>query len=86
MVVKGAFAHLARPGAEIAVRVVPRASRNHIALAGGTLRVQVTAPPEGGKATAAVQKLLAHALGVAKSRLELQRGATSRDKVFLLKG
>ena len=38
--------------------------------------------PEDGKANAAVIKLLAKALGVAKSRLVLVRGATSRDKLF----
>mgnify|MGYP000583773230 CR=1 FL=1 len=42
----------------------------------------MTTVPEGGKATAAVVKLLAKALGVPKSRLELVRGETSLDKVF----
>jgi uncharacterized protein YggU (UPF0235/DUF167 family) len=46
------------------------------------LRVYVTTVPEDGKANAAVQKLLAKALGVAKSRLTLIRGHTTRDKVF----
>jgi uncharacterized protein YggU (UPF0235/DUF167 family) len=76
--------HLARPGAEIAVRVTPRASRNAVVLDGETIRVLVTVVPEDGKANAAVVKLLAKALGVAKSRLELLRGATSRDKLFRL--
>ncbi|WP_319825643.1 DUF167 domain-containing protein [Thalassovita sp.] len=75
--------HLAEPGTEIAVRVTPKASRNKLEVADdGTIRVYVTTVPEGGKATADVQKLLAKAIGVAKSRLELVRGATSRDKVF----
>ncbi len=79
------LSHLAAPGAEIAVRVTPRASRNAVLLAeDGSIRVAVTAVPEGGKATAAVQKLLAKALGVAKTRLVLLRGATARDKVFRL--
>lgn len=76
--------HLARPGAEIAVRVTPRASRNAVVLDGETIRVLVTVVPEDGKANAAVVKLLAKALGVAKTRLALLRGATSRDKVFRL--
>jgi len=75
---------LARPGAEFAVRVTPRASRNAVLAEGGEIRVYVTVVPEDGKANAAVQKLLAKALGVAKSRLVLIRGATSRDKVFRL--
>lgn len=73
---------LAQPGAEIAVRVTPKASRNRIEREGDVLRVYVTTVPENGKANAAVQKLLAKALGLPKSRLDLIRGATSRDKVF----
>ena len=75
---------LAHPGVAIAVRVTPKASRNAVERAGDTIRIRVTAPPEDGKANAAVQKLLAKALGVAKSRLTLVRGASSRDKVFRL--
>ncbi|MDQ7263303.1 DUF167 domain-containing protein [Paracoccus sp. PS-1] len=78
------LSHLARPGAEIAVRVTPRASRNAVILDGETIRVTVTTVPEDGKANAAVVKLLAKALGVAKSRLVLVRGATARDKLFRL--
>ena len=73
---------LARPGTEITVRVTPKASRNAVEVDGGTIRVRVTAPPEDGKANEAVRKLLAKALGVAKTRLTLVRGATSREKVF----
>jgi len=77
----------AQAGAEIAVRVTPKASRNRITVGeGGAIRVYVTVVPEGGKANAAVQKLLAKALGVAKSDLVLIRGATARDKVFRIRG
>lgn len=72
------------PGAEFALRVTPRASRNQLAFDEGQLRVQVTAVPEDGRANKAVVELLAEALGVAKSRLTLVRGATARDKVFRL--
>lgn len=83
---KGALSELAILGAQIAVRVTPKASRNRITYEGGVIRVYVTTVPEGGKATKEVVKLLAYALGVPKSRLELLRGATSRDKVFGIKG
>ena len=77
--------HLAVPGAQIAVRVTPRAARNAVAVTeDGAIRISVTAVPEGGKATAEVQKLLAKAMGVAKTRLVLLRGASARDKVFRL--
>lgn len=78
------LSHLAREGAEFTLRVTPRARRNTIIAEGDLIRVHVTAPPEDGKANAAVAKLLAKALGVAKSRLTLLRGLTSRDKVFRL--
>lgn len=79
---KGALSGLAQTGAEIAVRVTPRARRAAVALDGDGIRIAVTAPPEDGRANAAVAAALAHALGIAKGRLVLIRGATSRDKVF----
>lgn len=73
---------LATPGTTFEVRVTPKAARNEIRRDGAGLRISVTAVPEGGKATAAVVKLLAKAIGVPKSRIGLVRGETSRDKVF----
>lgn len=81
---KGEWAELAAPGAEFACRVTPRARRAAIARAGAVIKVSVTAPPEDGRANAAVAEALAHALGVAKTRLTLIRGATARDKLFQL--
>jgi uncharacterized protein YggU (UPF0235/DUF167 family) len=81
---KGALSALAQPGAELKVRVTPRAGRNEVSQAAGRISVRVTAPPEDGKANAVVQSLLARALGIAKSRLTLIRGSTARDKVFPL--
>lgn len=75
------LSHLARPGAEFVLRVTPRARRTAVEDGGdGVLRVRVTAPPENGRANAAVIAALAEALGVAKSRLTLLRGTTGRDK------
>ena len=79
---KGALCDLAVEGTRIEVRVTPKASRMRITYIDGEIRVYVTTVPEGGKATKEVIKLLAHALGIPKSRLQLLRGATSRDKVF----
>ena len=75
--------HLAVPETRIPVRVTPKAAANRIAVdADGLIRVYVTTVPEGGKATAAVVQLLAKAIGIPKSRLELIRGETARDKTF----
>lgn len=76
------LSHLAVEGAEVAVRVTPKASRDRILFEADTIRVYVTTVPEDGKANKAVVKLLSKALGVPKTRLDLIRGATSRDKVF----
>ena len=76
------LSQMAQVGQEIAVRVTPNASRSKIVVQDGQIRVYVTVIPQDGKANAAVQKLLAKALGLAKSRLELIRGQTARDKVF----
>ncbi len=79
------LSHLAIPGARIAVRVTPKARRNAVVAEDGVIRDYVTSVPEDGKATAAVVTLLARALGVAGTRLELIRGATARDKLFRLR-
>jgi uncharacterized protein YggU (UPF0235/DUF167 family) len=82
---RGDWAELAAAGAEFRLRVTPGARRETLERSeDGTIRAHVTAAPEDGKANAAVAALLAMALGVAKSRLVLVRGATSRDKLFRL--
>jgi uncharacterized protein YggU (UPF0235/DUF167 family) len=78
------LSHLARPGAEYAVRATPGARRAGIAETPGGLAIAVAEPAENGRANAAVRNALAAALGVARTRLRLVRGATSRDKVFRL--
>lgn len=77
------LSHLAAPGTRFDVRVTPKAAANRITLdPDGAIRVYVTTVPEGGKATAAVIAALAKAIGIPKSRLELIRGETARDKTF----
>ncbi len=67
----------------IKVRVQPKSSRNQVdGFQDGTLRVRVTAAPTEGQANAAVIAILAKTLGVSKSRLEIIRGYSSRDKVI----
>ncbi len=52
----------------------------------GMLRVAVTEAPEKGKANKAIAAVLAKALGVSKSSVELVSGATSTQKRFLVVG
>ena len=79
---KGSLADRATPGAEISVRVTAKASRTALLRDGDGLRAYVTELPEAGSANREVAKLLARALGIAKSRLTLLRGARNRNKVF----
>lgn len=78
------LSHLSQPGSTIAIRVTPNARRPGVDLVDGQIRVAVTETPEGGKATEAARAALAKAMGVAKTRLTLLRGATARDKLFRL--
>jgi uncharacterized protein YggU (UPF0235/DUF167 family) len=69
------------------VKVTPKAKseriKKEIAADGSVLyKIYVTAAPEDGKANAAVIKLLAKALGIAKSSLTITRGLTSREKTI----
>jgi len=71
---------------QFAVKVVPGASRDRIAGAlGDALKVQVTAPPEGGKANAALCELLAQALGVNVRDVQVVAGATSPRKTVAVR-
>ena len=65
------------------VKVQPKASRDQVVgYRDGVLQLRVTAPRDKGRANAAVVALLADALGVAKSRVRIVRGQSSRDKVL----
>ena len=68
----------------LALRVTPGARSECIEIAGGRVLVKVRAKPQDGAANEAVLGLLGKALGVATSRLQLLRGATSRDKLVKL--
>ena len=53
---------------------------------GRTLRARVGAPPEGGRANAALVKLLAKAWRVPKGSIEIQAGRSERNKTLLVAG
>jgi len=93
-----AQAHAALPfavtadGLRVRVRVTPRASADRVT---GTmqdaegivaLKVSVTAPPEDGKANAALVRLLAREWGVPKSAVSVIAGAADRRKLLHVAG
>lgn len=74
-------------GAELRVKVVPGASRDRIAgLLGDALKVQVSAAPEKGRANAAVERLIADALGVAAGAVQVAAGHTQPRKTIRVAG
>jgi uncharacterized protein (TIGR00251 family) len=83
-------------GAQFALRVQPRASRNAIAgtiAAGGlpgnqgeAVKLAITAPPVDGKANAAVIEFLAELFDVPKSSIAIVAGETGRNKLIAVRG
>lgn len=74
-------------GVILPVKGQPGARRN--ALTGihdGALKVAVCQAPEKGKATAAILEVVARALGLKKSQVELVSGPTSTHKKVLVRG
>ncbi|MDB6080068.1 MAG: hypothetical protein JWO82_3815 [Akkermansiaceae bacterium] len=70
------------------VHALPNARKSEVvgweddARLGRVLRVRIAAPPLEGKANEALRAFLAVELGVAKSRVSLQKGDSSRFKAF----
>lgn len=76
----------------VAVRLTPKARQNRVqgtmadAAGGQALKAAVTAPPEDGKANAALVRLLAREWGVARTRISVAAGASDRRKILHVSG
>lgn len=78
---------MSQPTVRLPVKVVPGSSRTVIAgWMGDTLRVRVSAPPERGKANAAVEALLSEVLGLSRGEARIVSGGTSPHKVVEITG
>ena len=74
-------------GVTLRVRVRPRSARDEVrGVQAGALVVRLTAPPVEGEANAALIRVLARALRLAPSAVELMRGQTGRDKLLRVRG
>jgi uncharacterized protein (TIGR00251 family) len=73
-------------GVTVDLRVRPGARRSALESAEGALKVQVTAPPEDGKANAAVIALLAEAWRLPKSSFDVIKGQAARAKTVWIAG
>ncbi|WGM37269.1 DUF167 family protein [Caulobacter sp. NIBR1757] len=76
----------------LAVRLTPRGGADRIdgwgedAQGRPLLKVRVSAPPVEGEANAALEKLLAKALGLPKSAITVAAGQTARVKSVAVRG
>lgn len=74
-------------GVRFRIRVSPRASRDQVGgVHDGALKVKTTAPPVDGAANAKIVALLAKALGVARSRVRIVGGQSSKSKRVEVEG
>lgn len=72
----------------LTVHVKPRAKRNAVSkwIDATTVKIDVAAAPEAGKANDAVIEVLSEALDVPKSAISIVRGATTRMKHVAIEG
>jgi uncharacterized protein len=74
-------------GIVLRIHVQPGAGRSAVVgRHGDALKVRVAAPPVEGRANEAARALLAEALGVPETDVELTSGQSSRSKRFRLNG
>ena len=74
-------------GVILSVRVVPRARKTEIdGVRGEALLVRLAAPPVDGAANAALVDVLADALGVPRSAIEILSGDRGRHKRVAIAG
>lgn len=75
-----------RDGVDVAIRLMPRAAGNRVmgiaptAGGGRVVKAAVGAPPEDGRANAALLRLIAREWKLPRRDLEIVAGARSRDK------
>ncbi len=73
--------------ARLVVQVRPNARRNEVLdFREGVLYLKIAAPPVKGRANQQLIELLGEILGVAKSRIIIEKGKTSRRKLVSISG
>lgn len=78
-------------GVTLAVRAQPGVKKTAIVGVFGEgdatqLKIAIQAPPVEGKANLALIAFVAKMFGVARNKVELVSGASSRNKVFIIRG
>lgn len=73
-------------GTRILVRVQTNTRRSEIvSFEEGVLRIKLSAPPVKGKANKALIEFLRKTLKVSRNNIEIEKGATSRQKIVSIK-
>jgi len=71
----------------LSIKVIPGARKDRVAgRYGDAFKLQVSAPPEGGRANVAVIELLAKVLAIKRNQITILRGHTQPRKVVQIEG
>jgi uncharacterized protein (TIGR00251 family) len=71
------------PSVRVAVYIQPRAAKTEFAgVHGDSIKIRIAAPPVENAANRALIEFIAEQLGIAKRRVRVVSGATSRKKVL----
>lgn len=71
---------------ELTIHVQPKSSQSKIVFDDAGIRAWVNAPPVDGEANESVRKLFSKSLKVAKSKIEIIKGHSSREKTLRIEG
>ena len=82
---------MSKHGLVIQARVTPKSARDAVegitpTADGQALKVRVRAVAEGGQANRSVERVVAHWLGLPRSRVKLAQGSRSRVKTLDIEG
>ena len=72
-------------GLIVRIKIVPNSSKNDIVLEEGFIKVKVTAQPIENKANKALVEYLSKTFKVPKTKIEIVKGDTSKEKTILIK-
>jgi uncharacterized protein (TIGR00251 family) len=72
---------------KLVVQVQPNARRNELlGFKQEVLKIRIAAPPSKGKANQELINYLSDILGIAKNRIIIQHGNTSKKKIIVIEG
>ena len=74
-----------RDGIIIQIRIVPNSSKNGIILEDEFIKIKITAQPVENKANKALVEFLSKQFKIPKTKIEILKGDTSKDKTLLFK-